>query len=98
MVTKPAIANRGPITVSVSGVAISSPAELIAVHYLNLTGGVGRVDIYDGPAIPANLRITLGAGITSGTDDFCPNQPGAFKANVNVQFTTGSGVVTLLAN
>lgn len=98
MVSKPAVANRGPIVVSASGVAISSPAELIAVHYLNTTAGAGRVDIYDGNAIPGNLRISLGSDAANGNDDFCPSQTMGFKNNVNVQLTTGTGAVTLLAN
>jgi hypothetical protein len=98
MITKPAVSGQPPITLSATGVAISNGCELIAVHYLNLTEGVGRVDIYDGLAIPANLRITLGAAAQNGTDDFSPAQPMKFFNQVRVVFTTGTGVVTLLSN
>lgn len=98
MISKPAVAGRGPITIGSSGVAISSACELIALHYLNTTAGAGRVDIYDGNATPGNLKITLGAAAANGTDDFCPSQVMKFENEVRVVFTTGTGVVTILAN
>lgn len=98
MIIKPSVAKRGPITITDDGIAISSPCEVVAFHYLNTTAGVGRVDIYDGNATPGNLRVTLGAAAQNGTDDFCPAQPMSFKRNVNIVSTTGTGVVTVLAN
>jgi hypothetical protein len=98
MITKPAVSGKAPITVTATGVPISTGGELVAVHYVNTTAGVGRVDIYDGTATPGNLRITLGAGVDGNSDDFCPTQPMKFKVQVRVVFTTGTGVVTLLAN
>lgn len=95
---KPSVAKRGPITLSGTGVAISSPCEVVALHFLNTTAGAGRIDIYDGTATPGNLRITLGADAANASDDFCPAQPMSFKNVVRVVFTTGTGVVTVLAN
>ncbi len=97
-ISKPAIANRGPIVLIATGVAISTAAELIAVHYVNTTGGAGRVDIYDGNATPGNLKITLGSDAANGNDGFAPSQTMAFRNNVTVVFTTGTGAVTILAN
>lgn len=98
MVTKPSTARRGPATVSATGVAIDNPCELVAVHYLNTTAGAGRVDIYDGVATPGNLKITLGADAANATDDFTPAMLCTFRNQVRVVFTTGTGVVTVLAN
>jgi len=98
MLTKPSVAKRGPIVIVDDGVAISSPCEVVAFHYLNTTAGAGRVDIYDGNATPGNLKVVLGAAAANGTDDFCPAQPMSFKNEVRKVSITGTGVVTVLAN
>ncbi len=98
MVNKPAVAQISPIVLTASGNAISNGCELVAVHYVNTTSGVGQIDIYDGNETPGNRKITLGVAVVGGSDDFCPTQPMKFKNCVNVQFTTGTGFVTIVAN
>lgn len=83
---------------SATGTAISAGCELVSVHYVNTTAGIGQVDIYDGNATPGNKKITLGSGVAGNSDDYCPAQPMPFKNYVNVVFTTGTGFVTIQAN
>lgn len=94
MITKPAV-TRVPIIVTGTGTVSLADREIVSIHYLNTTAGVGRVDITDGEG--ATSGIVLGAGIASGVDDWCPAQPAKFKKIV-VTFTTGTGVVTIQVN
>lgn len=97
MIGKPAVAGKPPIVVTATGTPFTGKAEVIAIHYFNSTAGAGRVDIYDGIATPGNLRITLGSDAANGNDSFEPTQPFNFD-QMRVVFTTGTGVVTILAN
>lgn len=94
MINKPAVSSNPPIIVTASGVVSASGREIIAIHYLNTTAGVGRVDVTGGTT---NEGVTLGAGVQNGTDSFEPVQPAKFSKIV-VTFTTGTGVVTILTN
>lgn len=84
-----------PLVITATGTYSVSPREIVSIHYLNTTAGVGRVDITDG--IEANKGITLGAGIASGTDHWYSAQPATFR-KIIVTFTTGTGVVTIQTN
>lgn len=97
MLSKPSVAQRPPIINSGNSSAIDTPCELVAVHYLNLTAGVGRINLRDGGAA-GEIRVVLGAAVVSGTDDFCPTQPMKFLKGIYVELATGTGVVTLVLN
>lgn len=96
-ISKPAVAGKAPITTTGNAQAVSNSCELVAVHYLNLTAGVGRINLRDG-ASNGQIRVVLGAAVVSGTDDFCPAQPMKFENGIYVELATGTGVVTLLVN
>lgn len=97
MLVKPSVLGKPSFVVSVSGTAIAAPVEVSGFHYFNSTAGVGRVDIYDGTTAPGNIRCTMGSDAANGTDDIAPNRPFKFIRYLNVQFTTGTGVVTIFA-
>jgi hypothetical protein len=97
MLFKPSVAGKAPIISTGNSQAVSASCELVAVHYLNLTAGVGRINLRDGGAA-GEIRVTLGAAVVSGTDDFCPSQPAKFLKGIYVELATGTGVVTLLVN
>lgn len=96
-ISKPAVSGKPPITTTGNTLSVSSGCELVAVHYLNLTAGVGRINLRDGSA-NGEIRVVLGAAVVSGTDDFCPTQPMKFNNGIYVELATGTGVVTLLVN
>jgi len=97
-ISKPAVAGNIPTTIEATGIAVSGPCELVAVHYFNTTAGAGRIDIYDGAATPGNRKLTLGVGAVGQSDSYCPAQPQKFRTNINVVFTTGTGVVNISSN
>lgn len=93
MVTKPAV-TRIPILVIATGTVSVSAREVVSIHYLNTTAGVGRVDITDGSS---NQGVTLGSDAANGNDSWTPVQPAKFD-KIIVTFTTGTGVVSIQTN
>lgn len=94
MIVKPAVTGV-PIIVTASGTVSNAPREIVSIHYLNTTAGVGRVDINDGGV--ANQGVVLGSDAANGNDDWCPAQPARF-AKIVVTFTTGTGAVSIQVN
>ena len=94
MVVKPAVTNRPPITVTESQTVSASEREVIAIHYVNSTAGVGLVRVWNGNA---NETVWLGSNANGGNDSFTPAQNMKFS-KVVVDFVTGTGYVTLLMN
>jgi len=93
MTTKPAV-TPVPIIVTGTGTVSLSAREIVSIHYLNTTAGVGRVDISDGET---NEGIVLGSGVQGSTDHWTSSQPVKFKKLI-VTFTTGTGVVSIQTN
>lgn len=97
MINKPAVSGKPPITLTGSGYAANTGAEVINLHYLNLTSGAGRINVRDGgPA--GEIRIVLSSDAANGNDDYSPVQPAKFTKSVYIQFATGTGVVSVLMN
>jgi len=95
MVVKPAV-TAIPLRVIATGTVANGAREIVSIHYVNTTGGAGRVDISEvGGA--ANEGVTLSSDAANGNDAWEPAQPARFKGIV-VTFTTGTGVVIIQAN
>lgn len=91
---KPSVTGNKPISVTATGTVSTSGREIVGIHYLNTTAGVGRIDIQVGTT---NEVITMGAAAANGTDHI--SLPQVIKADkIIVTFTTGTGVVTLFTN
>ena len=95
MISKPAVSGRVPIIVTTSQTVSVSEREIIALHYVNNTAGVGQVRVTDGSG--ATAGVVLGAAVVGGSDDFCPTQPMKFNKIV-VTFDTGTGYLSILTN
>lgn len=80
--------------VNAAGTISASPREIVSIHYFNSTAGAGKVTIHDGSG---NKGIILGAAAANGTDDWCPAQPVRFE-RIIVEFTTGTGTITIQTN
>lgn len=93
MINKPAVFKNAPYSVTATKTVFTSPKEVSSIHYLNTTAGVGRIDIQDENG---QNRVTLGSDAANGNDDWTPGRPVTFNA-LTVTFTTGTGVVTILA-
>lgn len=91
---KPSLANNAPIIVTSSQTVSTSAREVVAIHYVNTTGGVGQV-IVRGSEV--NKGVVLGSDASGGNDSFEPSQPMKFDKLI-VTFTTGSGLVSILTN
>lgn len=95
MISKPAVTGI-PLRVTTTGSVALGGREIVSIHYVNTTAGVGRVDISEvGGA--ANEGITLSSDAANGNDHWVSSQPVKFDTIV-VTFTTGTGVVTLQVN
>lgn len=93
MISKPAVA-RKPIIVTTSQIVSESGREIVALHYVNTTAGVGQVTVTNGVG---NEGIVLGSDAQGGSDNFCPAQPMPFSKIV-VTFVTGTGHLTILTS
>lgn len=87
---------RIPIKVTTAGQVALGAREVVSIHYVNTTAGVGRVDINDANE-EANEGITLSSDAANGSDHWTSSQPVRFDGII-VRFTTGTGVVTIQTN
>lgn len=93
MIVKPSNSST-PIIVNSSGTISTSAKEIVSIHYVNTTAGVGKVTIHDGSG---NGGVVLGSDANGGSDDWSPAQPAKFN-KIIVDFTTGTGHVILQVN
>lgn len=94
MISKPAIAGNEPIIVTTSQTVSESVREVVAIHYVNTTGGAGRVTVR---GTEVNKGVILGSDASGGNDSFEPAQPMRFD-KIIVTFDTGTGFVSILTN
>lgn len=93
MVVKPAV-TRVPIIVTATGVVGNGVYEVVSIHYVNTTAGVGQVTVTNNNI---NEGVVLGSDAVGGSDDWCPAQPAKFT-KLQVNFNTGTGYVVIQVN